>query len=211
MAAVVLGVCRHTPAGDERRLPPPVSLRMCGCFCALSGGRLTIAIQHHTTDRERPDSAQRREDRSARVHPIKCTHGRTLLPSAAAAGGSASSVESAGGDGNSDFLKRCHESRARPADSITSGTWSSRPLTAKSSTEATPAMARMTMMAVPSTDPYLPCHGSDRVRRQPRSKPLRFGSRHPRGRTRKCSRSGLLFGPHLLPVLRLIPHTHQCN
>jgi hypothetical protein len=33
----------------------------------------------------------------------------------------------------------------------------------------------MKRMAAPSTDPNLPCHGSDRVRRQPRSEPYGSG------------------------------------
>lgn len=106
----------------------------------------------------------------------------------AAVGGSSSSA----GGGSSGFLKRCHASRARPAESMTSGSWSKSALNAMRNTEATPATARMVMMAVSSTDPDLPCHGSDRVRRQPRSEPC-GSDRDTRAdtRTRKCSRGRL--------------------
>jgi len=90
--------------------------------------------------------------------------------------------------GTSGFLKRCHASRAFPAESITSGTWSSSPLTAKSSTEATPAMARMMRWRCRPPTLTFPVMGRNRWHGQPRSVPFGRDRDTSRRRVCKCSR-----------------------
>lgn len=79
--------------------------------------------------------------------------GRAWADRYPAVGGSSSA-----GDADPGPRNRRHASRTRPAESITSGTWSSTPFKAKKNTEITPATARTKRMAAPSTDPYLPCN-----------------------------------------------------
>lgn len=153
-----------------------------GCrfgFDPVPGGHRRLSPRPALPPHRRPLRAEHRGQSSV----SRESDGDPTTAYAAAGGSRGSSAGSAGGR-VSALRKLVQASRALLADSITSGTWSSSPLSAKSSTEATPAMARMTMMAVPSTDPYLPCHGSESGAQAASIRPFRSGPRHPRGMRR---------------------------